>query len=141
VRWKQVDFLWSKLVEREFGRFLAVGSANTLFAYTLYFIFNYFVHYQIAYAGACICGLLFSYWLNTHWVFKEKPNWRAFLSFPMVYVVQYLIGMVSLHFLVETFGFSEWFSPLIVIVLTIPITFILSRYVITKKKLPGVGTQ
>lgn len=120
------------LLKKEFGRFLVVGCLNTAFAYSLYILFNQFMHYQAAYALAYVAGIFFSYWLNTRWVFKTVMNWKSFLSFPFVYVFQYGMNAILLHVLVETFHVSEWFSPFLVIVVSIPVTFALSRFVIKK---------
>jgi len=118
------------LLEHEFGRFLVVGCLNTAVAYSLYFLFNLWLHYQLAYALAYLAGIFFSYWLNTRWVFKTTMNWKSFVSFPLVYVFQYSMNAILLHVLVEMFNLSEWFSPVLVIIVSIPVTFVLSRYVI-----------
>src|SRR5690606_16898908 len=94
------------LLKREFGRFLVVGSLNTAFAYSLYFLLNFWMHYQLAYAIAYVMGVFFSYWLNTHWVFKTSMSWNCFFSFPLVYIFQYSTNAILLHVLVEVFGFS-----------------------------------
>lgn len=118
------------LLKHEFGRFLVVGCLNTAFAYGLYFLFNQFMHYQLAYALAYVMGIFFSYWLNTRWVFKTAMNWKSFFSFPLVYVFQYGMNAILLHVLVEMFGLSEWLSPFLVIIVSIPVTFTLSKFVI-----------
>lgn len=118
------------LLTHEFGRFLIVGCLNTTFAYSLYFLFNQFMHYQAAYALAYVMGIFFSYWLNTSWVFKTAMNWKSFFAFPLVYIFQYSVNAVFLYVLVEIFDFSEWLSPFVVIILSIPVTFLLSRFVI-----------
>lgn len=120
------------LLKREFGRFLVVGCANTVFAYSLYFLLNMWMHYQLAYALAYMAGIFFSYWLNTQWVFRAAMNWRSFFSFPLVYVFQYSMNALLLHVLVEMFDLSEWLSPMLVIVISIPVTFVMSRYVIKR---------
>lgn len=117
-------------LKKEFGRFLIVGCANTAFAYSLYFLFNIWLYYQLAYALAYLAGIFFSYWLNTRWVFKTAMNWKSFFSFPLVYVFQYSMNAVLLHVLVEMLDLSEWLSPFLVIIVSIPVTFVLSRYVI-----------
>jgi len=118
------------LLKKEFGRFLVVGCLNTAFAYALYFFLNHWLHYQLAYALAYVAGIFFSYWLNTNWVFKTAMTWRSFFSFPLVYVFQYSLNAVLLHLLVERLKMSEWLSPVLVIVVSIPVTFALSRFVI-----------
>jgi putative flippase GtrA len=118
------------LLKKEFGRFLIVGCLNTAFAYALYFLLNHWLHYQLAYALAYVAGIFFSYGLNTRWVFKTAMNWKSFFAFPLVYVFQYSMNAILLHVLVEMFNLSEWLSPFLVIIVSIPMTFVLSRYVI-----------
>jgi putative flippase GtrA len=120
-------------IEKEFGRFLVVGGINTAFSYCLYFLFNLAVHYQLAYVLAIAGSVLFSYWLNSHWVFRTELKWKTFLSFPLVYLFQYVFGAVLLHVLVEMLGLSEWWSPLLVIIFSVPVTFGMSRLILKGK--------
>ena len=117
----------------EFGRFLVVGGINTAFSYVLYFLFNLAFHYQVAYALAYMGSVLFSYWLNSRWVFRTAMNWKTFLSFPLVYIFQYSFGALLLHVLVGLLGMSEWWSPLLVIILSVPVTFLMSRFILKGK--------
>jgi putative flippase GtrA len=120
-------------LKEEFGRFLVAGAINAAFSFSLYFLFNLFVHYQLAYVLAFGGGILFSFWLNSRWVFRAAMNWKTFLAFPLVYLFQYGFGAVLLHILVETLGMSEWWSPLLVIALSVPVTFVMSRFVLKGK--------
>ena len=115
----------------EFARFLLAGGINTAFSYSLYFLFNLVVHYQLAYWLAFVAGVLFSYWLNSRWVFTTTMNWKTFLSFPLVYVFQYGIGAVLLYVLVEQLSMSEWWAPLVVILFSVPVTYVMSRFIFT----------
>ncbi len=118
------------LLGREFGRFLVVGGINTTFSCLLYFLLNFLFHYQLAYGLAFGASVLFSYWLNSRWVFRTAMNWKTLLSFPLVYVFQCIFGAALLYVLVELLGMSEWWSPLLVIALSVPITFFMSRFVL-----------
>jgi len=118
------------LIKPEFLRFLSVGLANTAFSYSLYYLFNFFLTYKISYTLSYIAGIIFSYWLNNTWVFKTRMNWKTFFQFPLVYLLQYLMGIGCLHILVEKLGVSALLALPIVIVLTIPATFVLSRFLL-----------
>ena len=120
-------------LKEEFGRFLVAGAINTTLSFSLYFIFNLFVHYQLAYWLAFVGGILFSFWLNSRWVFRTGMKWRTFFAFPLVYLFQYVFGAAMLHILVEMLGMSEWWSPLLVIALSVPVTFLMSRFVFKGK--------
>jgi putative flippase GtrA len=120
-------------LKEEFGRFLVAGAINTALSFSLYLIFNLYFHYQLAYWLAFFLGILFSFWVNSRWVFRAAMNWKTFLAFPFVYLFQYFFGAVLLHILVEMLGISEWTSPIVVIVCSVPVTFLMSRYVLTRK--------
>ncbi len=117
-------------VKPEFVKFLLVGFANTAFSGAVYLLLNIILPYKIAYSMAYISGLVFSYILNAKWVFQEKLNKKSFFAFPLAYVPQYVIGLLCLHVLVERFAVSEQLAFLFVVVLSIPITFLMSRYII-----------
>lgn len=120
-------------LKEEFGRFLVAGAINTALSFSLYLIFNLFFHYQLAYWLAFFLGILFSFWVNSRWVFRAAMNWKTFLAFPLVYLFQYFFGAVLLHILVEILGISEWTSPIVVIVCSVPVTFLMSRFVLKRK--------
>jgi putative flippase GtrA len=123
-------------LHKELGRFLVAGGINTAFSFSLYFLFNLVVHYQLAYWLAYVGGILFSFWLNSRWVFRTAMNWKTFLAFPLVYLFQYGFGAVLLHVFVEMLGLSEWWSPLLVIFLSVPVTFVMSRFILKGKMAP-----
>jgi len=116
--------------KREITKFLIVGLINTALAYGVYVLLVAFLAYKIAYCIAYIAGFLCSYFLNTKWVFRSEVSWKSFFSFPLVYAAQFLINLVSLHLLVEEFLIPVKIAFLPVIVLSIPITFLMSRYII-----------
>jgi len=125
-------FSWLKSIfaKPEFVKFLLVGFANTAFSSAVYLLLDLFLPYKIAYSMAYISGLVFSYILNVKWVFQERINKKSFFAFPLAYVPQYLSSLLCLHILVEKFAVSERVAFLFVIILSIPITFLLSRYFI-----------
>lgn len=114
----------------EFVRFVLVGGANTVATYGLYLLFLRLVSYPKAYTASYAAGILISYYLNAHFVFKERLRLVKALQFPMVYVAQYVAGMALLYILVETAHLSPRLAPIIIVVVTVPLTYFLSRYVI-----------
>jgi putative flippase GtrA len=122
------------LIKHEFVRFLCVGIANTSFSYTLYILFNLVMPYTVAYTLSYILGVVFSYWLNSKWVFRVQMSFKTFVKFPLVYVAQYAINVVSLRLLVEQVGLSKIVAPFLVIVISIPITFLLGRTVMKPRQ-------
>jgi putative flippase GtrA len=88
--------------------------------------------YGLAYTISYAAGIFISYWLNAKFVFQERLSIGHALQYPIVYLVQYLLGLSLLFLLVEVVHLSEIVSPLLVIVVTVPITFLLSRYLIRR---------
>ena len=118
------------LVRKEILRFLISGSTNTLVCWIIYLVLNQLLSYTLAYTGAYLFGTLFTYYLNTRWVFKVPMSWRTFLRYPLVYVAQYLLGVSLVWVIVDRFHCPEAFAPLAVVAMTVPVTFLLSRFIL-----------
>jgi len=114
----------------QFARFVICGIINTLTTYLVYLACLYIVRYSMAYTLSFASGIFISYYLNSRYVFYEKLSWRKALKYPLVYLVQYLLGITSLYLLVELAGVSEVIAPIFVVLITVPVTFLLSRRVI-----------
>jgi len=120
----------AKLINLEFNRFIIVGVVNTLLSYIIYVFLVYFLSYPVAYTMAYISGIFISYCLNSTFVFKREIRLIKALQYPVVYLVQYVLGMLLLYFLVEACNINQLIAPIIVVLVTVPITFILSRFII-----------
>lgn len=125
--------LWMKFLNKEFLKFLISGGINTIATYGLYLLFLIVMEYKAAYSLSYIIGILFSYLLNTIFVFKEKVSLMKFIKFPVVYLVQYLINLGILLLLVEYINLPAEIVPIIVIFTTLPITYVLSKHIIKGK--------
>ena len=119
-------------MRHEFVRFLLAGATNTLLSYLLYLLLLIFLSYLPAYSVAYCAGIVLSYFLNVHFVFKERVSLASFLKFPIVYVIQYALGALTLWLLVDRAGIAPAIAMAGVIVVTIPVTFLTSRSVLKK---------
>jgi len=108
-------------------RYLAVGSLNTAFSYALFLLALRFVGYAIAYTIAYIAGIAFAYWLQSRVVFRVSMRWKAAFKFPLVYLAQYLVGLIVLYLLVETVRLPRELAVAVAIICNIPVGFFLSR--------------
>ena len=116
--------------QTEFLRFLLVGGFNTLSGYAVYLFFLWLLDgpiwaYNISYA----VGIIVSYCLNVRFTFRQKLSWKKFAAFPLVYVVQYVVGLLVLKTAI-TAGIPAQWAGLLVIAVTIPITFFMSRFLL-----------
>lgn len=119
-------------IHREAVRFLVAGGINTALTYAIYLALLHLLHYAVAYTTAYVAGIALAYLLSTYYVFQVRQNTRHALLFPLIYVVQYLLGVVILQIAVKTFSVSPKFAMLVSIAITVPITFGLSRLLLKR---------
>lgn len=115
---------------RQYASFLLCGAANTGATYALYVLFLLVMPYKPAYSVAYVCGIGVSYFLNSRYVFKEPVTLAKFLKYPVVYIVQYALGIVVLHVCIDILHISQWLAPVVVIIISLPVTFVISKFII-----------
>ena len=108
-------------------RFLFAGAVNTIATYAIYLALLTLFNYTLAYTIAYLAGIVISYLLNTTFVFRVTRTAANMATFPLVYLVQYLLGALVLNIAVRWMGISDRFALIASIVVTIPVTFFLSR--------------
>ena len=118
--------------EREFLRFLIVGAATTLLTYVMYVGLVLFLTYSIAYTATWVLGIFISYYLNARLVFRKRLRLLVAFQYPVVYLLQYLIGLVLLYVLVDRVHLSKFIAPIFIVFVTVPVTYLTSRYVIVR---------
>lgn len=114
----------------EFARFLLVGGVNTLVTYAVYLLLLRWVRYEIAYAFAYAAGIASAYLLSALFVFRKPLRARSALRFPLVYAMQFVLGLIVLRVAVETFGAPHWLALALTIAITLPVNFVLSRRIV-----------
>lgn len=117
------------MLSSRFLRFIVSGGVNTAITYGIYLVLLQIITYQISYSIAYVSGIAVSYALNRSFVFRNHHGLRSILLFPLVYVAQYALGMLLLWLWVEMAGLSDKVAPLIVVAVTLPLTYVLSRFV------------
>lgn len=130
----------SKLINRvqesplnsEVFKFILVGGSNTVLGYVLFAVLSGVMHYTFAYSLSFVIGIGYSYVLNSRFVFHEPLSWRKMMAFPVVYLVQYLLGVLLLPLLIEVLHIDRLLAAPIVIIVTLPVTFIMSKLIIKK---------
>lgn len=117
----------------EILRFLVGGLLNVIVGYGAYLIFLHWFRYEVAYAIAYAIGISVSYAFSAIYVFRQPMRWRSALRYPLVYLLQFLLGLALLKVLIEFMHMPERFAPLAVAALTIPATYFASRAIIRIK--------
>lgn len=122
----------SSAAKQQFFRFMAMGALSTAVTYVIYVLLSLYFNYQIAYFFSYIMGIVLSYYLNVLYVFDKKISLRTFVRFPLVYLIQYLIGALFLGIFVEKLAISTLVAPVLILVITLPLSFVLSRYILSR---------
>jgi len=125
--------LWMKITNKVFLKYVLSGGINTISTYIIYLLLLKVTNYNVSYSISYVSGIFLSYYLNSVFVFKEQISIRKFIKYPIVYVVQYVVNLILINILIRYFGLSSSLVPIIVIILTIPITFTLSKIIIKGK--------
>lgn len=113
----------------QFGRFLCGGAVNTAATYALFVGLSFALTSQVAYTISYIAGIGFSYLINTFLVFRARASLRSAIQFPVVYLVQYILGLIVLTLLTRM-ELDSRLAMLLVITLNVPVTYVLTRFVI-----------
>ena len=117
----------------EIARFLLAGTATTVFSYAVYLVLLIVLPYIIAYVISYAAGIVFSYFINTYFVFRQQFSWKSLFQFPLVYIAQLIINLFVLWLAVDRFDMKQELAPLIAIVISIPVTYLMSRAIIKKR--------
>ncbi|MCI2774840.1 GtrA family protein [Staphylococcus petrasii] len=119
----------------EIIKFVIVGGINTLDYYLVYLIllklFN--VHYMLSHIIGFVVSFIISYYLNCYFVYNVKPTLKKFLSFPLTQVVNMGMQTLFLYIFVRWFNFPSEIAPFVGLIVTIPITFVLSKWLLRDK--------
>jgi len=121
-------------LKNKFIKFIGVGVINTVASYLLYVLLVLFLNYQLSYAISFAFGIILSFLLNTKYVFEVKKTIKKFVLFPLVYLVQYLLGAFMMNIVVEIIEINKFFAPLVVTIFLLPISFLLSKKILTNGK-------
>lgn len=115
---------------REFGRFIMVGGINTGGGYLLYLgVLWAGASPVLAYNISYFIGIGVAYLLHLKITFRQSHSGKKMLLFPLVYVVQYTVGLFSLKGFLGL-GISPEIAGLLIIPLTVPVTFLMTRWLL-----------
>ncbi|API80341.1 flippase GtxA [Staphylococcus argenteus] len=116
----------------EILKFIIVGGINTLNYYIVYLLLLKLLHieYMISHITGFIIAFVISYYLNCYFVYRVKPTWRKFISFPITQLVNVSLQTVLLYVFVSWLNLPAEIAPFAGLVITIPITFVLSKWIL-----------
>lgn len=118
----------------QFTKFGIVGLSNTVISLIVYWVCYYVlnIHYQISNIIAFVISVTNAYYWNNKYVFKKenskdenliKSYTKVFLS----YGSTFLLGTVLLYLWVDCLAISAGIAPVINLIITIPLNFLLNK--------------
>lgn len=114
------------MIAGEALRFIIAGAVNTLATLLLYWLLLP-LGYAIAYTISYVAGIALAYQLQGRFVFRATTHARHAMMFPLIYVVQYVVGLLVLWIWRNRLGLPEAYGVFAAIAVTLPLTFVLSR--------------
>lgn len=119
--------------DKDVFRFILTGGFNTFNYYLMYLILFDFVKlpYLYAHITAFLYSAFCSFFMTTMYTFGERPTVRRLIAFPITFLPNLIISTLGTMILVDNNLLSETYASLIAMFLAIPITFVVSKIVIT----------
>ncbi len=121
---------WNKM--EQFIKFILVGCSNTLVLLLVYYIVIVLIgekYYIIGQSIGYVLGVFNSYFWNSKYVFvyQENKYKSTFVKMCLCYVSTYFLQTGILFVFIELLKWSELIAPILTIIITTPINFILNK--------------
>lgn len=116
-------------------KFVIVGVVNTINYYLVYLLLLKILHlgYLSSHLTGFLVSFIISYFLNCYVVYKVKPTLKKLIQFPLTQVVNMGIQTLLLFIFVDLLHFNNVYAPFPALVFTIPITYFVTTYILTKE--------
>jgi len=119
----------------EIVRFIIVGGINTVNYYWIYLLLLKILqfNYLLSHITAFILSFIISFYLNCYFVYHVEPTVKKFLQFPLTQIVNMGLQTLLLYIFVQWLHVSEIFAQFIGLVITVPVTFIISKWILVER--------
>ena len=124
----------------QFIKFCLVGVTNTAVAYFLNISILFMLKdagwrwdYIFANVTSFTISIFWSFYWNSKYVFKEKPDetrntWKALVKTFLSYgFTGYILNSILLYVLVDLFSVSKYIAPLITLIVSVPVNFLMNK--------------
>ena len=119
----------------QFIKFGIVGVSNTILGLSIYYLFIWINKdlYQVGNVVSWIISVAWSCYWNNRFVFaQEKNGWNLLLKrlgkSYVSYGISLLLSIILLYIQVEILKWSETIAPLVNLLITIPLNFLMNKY-------------
>lgn len=122
------------LLESRFLRFLIGGGLNAGLTWLIYLALAPQLGDGIAYTIAYVTGIGISYVINSVFVFRAPMRLSSALKFPLVYLVQYLFGLILVWLFVDQWSIPRAIAMFVIIGLNAVVAFLLIRVILAPRQ-------
>ncbi|MFH8341506.1 GtrA family protein [Streptomyces sp. AM6-12] len=129
------------MIARQIITFAVVGVLNTAVYYGLYLLFLIRLPYLAAHVLAFALSMVGSFFLNARFTYRIRPTWRKFLLFPLTNAANFVITTAGVYVIVDVLHAGSRFAPLLASAAAIPVTFVLSRWIMLPGTAPRVAVE
>ncbi|MEH6632268.1 MAG: GNAT family N-acetyltransferase [Halopseudomonas aestusnigri] len=124
-------------MKRQIISFVIVGGINTCITLALYWALLLVLDHNWSYALTFIVGVLFSWAANSKTTFESVLNSKKLPAYGLFYLGSYGIGQFALNWSIIDLGFNEHIAIFFVILISLPINFLGSRFILYEKGKPA----
>lgn len=114
-------------------RFGITGSVSSLIHYGVYCLALLYCTPTVAYSAGYLVGLVCNYGMTTFFTFRQQPSKKNAAGFVTSHVINYLLEVGLLNLFLQI-GCSQWLSPILVMVIVVPVNFLILRFVFLYKR-------
>lgn len=129
-----VRILLRKRTFAEIVRFLVGGGFNTLLSYVIYWLLLRWLNYTFAYTISFATAVVTGFAINTGFVFRSPWSWRKLATFPLIQMLNYLIGLSTVTVCIRYLGIDARIAPVLATVVVLPVNFLLTRALIRQRR-------
>jgi len=116
-----------KHISAEALRFLIGGGANTLLSYAIYWLLLAWLSYPFAYTVSYAAAILTGFTISTWFVFRTPWSWHKLAAFPLVQLLNYLLGLGTVTVCVRYLDVDTRIAPVLATAIVLPANFLLTR--------------
>ena len=112
----------------EMIRFSIVGVLVTVIHYVVYWLLQLLINVNVAWTAGYLAGFVVNYYLSAKYIFREKTSMENGAGFGGAHLINYFLQMGLLN-LFLWLGWSAEMAPVGVYAVSIPVNFLLVRFV------------
>ncbi|TDM11905.1 GtrA family protein [Macrococcus lamae] len=124
----------SKFINHPFVKFIFVGLFNTVNYYIVYLLLlKTGLPFMVSHISGFLWAFIISYLLNCYYVYQVKLTLKTLLQFPLTQVVNMGLQSILLYLFVKVLHISATLAPFPALLITVPVTYVLSKKILTKE--------